>query len=502
MIFNKLKDILSIIVYIIFCIFILINTAYFILTNPLKLYFSGHSKLLSLLFIITAFVFAIVIVFTFRKLLFRIKLDKQWPALLILTISTAIPRMIWIANIKVKPLSDFDTYHTLATAFSKGDFIGGEYISLFPHYVGYPILLAPFYIVFGASTNVATVLNVVLSCGISILLYLIGSKLFGRTCGLGAAFIWALWPSQIFYTALVSTEIIFTFLMLLSIFFFLYVISSNKGPLRTSVRFLLIGVLCSIINVIRPIGLVVFIAIIIYYLIFIEDKVKIKNSKLTKIVFLALLVAGYLITSNFISIGISKLINKEVAKYPFGFNIYVGSNYKSKGAWNLDDSNTLSELEKRSGITPQQIHNELLKLSVDRIKSRSLFSTLKFVGIKHGMMWTVDHDSIVYIKAGLIKKDTRLDFYKFESLLIKLSNFYYHAILLLCWFGAFILLKNKNQGLPLLLVLIILGIISLHVIAEVAGRYHFPAICLFSLIASQGISTFFNKNSRALSPKL
>lgn len=495
MIFNKFKDIFSTIVCIIFCAFILLNTAYFILINPLKPYLGNRGKLYSLLFIIAAFMFAISIVFVFKKLLFRIKLDKQWPALLILTIFTAIPRLVWIANIKVKPLSDFDTYHTLATAFSKGNFIGGEYISLFPHYVGYPILLTPFYILFGASTNVATVLNVVLSCGISILLYFTGSKLFDRSCGLGAAFIWALWPSQIFYTALVSTEIIFTFLMLLCIYFFLSVISSTKGPLTTSARFLLIGVLCSITNVIRPIGQVVFIAIFIYYLVFTTDKVKIKNSKLTKIVFLALLVAGYLITSKFISIGISNLINKEVAKYPFGFNIYVGSNYQSKGAWNAEDSKILTELEKRSGITPQQIHNELLKLSVNRIKSRSLFNTLKFVGIKHGMMWTVDHDSLVYINAGLIKEDTRLDLNKFESLLIKLSNFYYHAILLLCGFGAFILLIRKNQSLPLLLVIIILGIISLHTIAEVAGRYHFPAICLFSLIASHGISTFYKKTS-------
>lgn len=499
MIFNKLKDIVSAIVYIMLCAFILFNTTYFVLKKPLKHYLGSHGKLYSLLFIIASFIFAIAIVLTFTKLLFRIKLDRQWPALLLLILTTAIPRLIWIIIIKVKPLNDFNTYHAFATAFSKGNFIGGGYIALFPHYVGYPILLTPFYKLFGTSANVAAHLNVVLSCGISFLLYFLGSTLFDRKCGLGAAFIWALWPSQIFYTALVSTEIIFTFLMLLCISFFLFIMSSNKGPLPISAWFLLLGVLCSITNVIRPIGLVVFISILIYYLIFTADKIKLKNSILTKVIFLTLLVAGYLITSKFISIGTSNLINKEVAKYPFGFNIYVGSNYQSKGAWNAEDSKTLTEIEKRPGITPQEVHNELLKLSVDRIKSRSLFNTLKFVGIKHGMMWTVDHDSMVYIKAGLIQQDTKFDFYKFESLLIKLSNFYYHAILLLCGFSGFILLKRKNQGLPLLLVIIILGIIFLHMIVEVAGRYHFPAICLFSLLASCGISSFFKQDQPKLS---
>jgi hypothetical protein len=499
MIFNKLKDIFTTIIYIIFCAFILFNTSYFILAKPLKPYLGSHGKLYSLLFIIASSIFAIAIVLAFKKLLFRIKLDRQWPALMILILTTAVPRLIWIAIIKVKPLNDFNTYHAFATAFSKGNFIGGGYIALFPHYVGYPILLAPFYMLFGTSTNVANTLNVVLSCGISLLLYFIGSKLFDRKCGLGAAFIWALWPSQIFYTALVSTEIIFTFLMLLCLSFFLFIMSSNKGPLSTAARCLLLGVLCSITNVIRPIGLVVFIAIFIYFLIFITDKVKIKNSKLTKVVFLTLLVASYLISSKSISISTSNLINEEVAKYPFGFNIYVGSNYETNGAWNAADAKALIEIEKKPGITPHGVHNELLKLSVERIRSRSIFKTLSFFYNKHGMIWPVDHDSLVYIKSGLIQEHTKLDFYKFERFLIKLSNFYYHAILLLCGFGGFILLKRKNQGLPLLLVIIILGIISLHMIMEVAGRYHFPAICLFSLLASYGISSFFKQGQPKLS---
>jgi hypothetical protein len=276
-------------------------------------------------------------------------------------------------------------------------------------------------------------------------------------------------------------------------------LSNKKGALPTSVMFLLLGILCSVTNVIRPIGLIVFIAIFIYYLIFVAEKIKIKISSLTKIIFLTSLVVGYLVTSKFISIATSNVIDKEVAKYPFGFNIYVGSNYDSSGAWNAADSSTLTIIQKEPNITPQEIHNKLLKLSAKRVTSRSFFKTVQFLYNKHGMIWPVDHDSLVYIKSGLIQNDTKFDFYKFESLLIKVSNFYYYTILLLCVFGGTLLILRKNQDLSLMLVIIILGIIFLHMIVEVAGRYHFPSISLFSIIASYGISSFFNNEQSKLS---
>jgi hypothetical protein len=210
---------------------------------------------------------------------------------------------------------------------------------------------------------------------------------------------------------------------------------------------------------------------------------------------------AYFITSTIVSIATSKVVGREIAKYPFGFNIYVGSNYASNGSWNAEDANTLTEIQKTPGITPQEIHNELLRLSWNRITSRSFSGNINFIYNKHSMIWPVDYESILYIKSGLIQEDIKFDFYKFESLLVKMSNFYYHTILLLCVFGGIILVLKKNQGLPLFLVIIILGIIFLHMIVEVAGRYHFPAISIFSMLASYGICSFsdYQKTDMVLS---
>ena len=499
---NKTKNIFSVSIFLMYIAFILFNTFYFIRTKPLKAYFREHVTIYTLLFIIAAFISAGIIIFLCKKFLFKIKLDRQLPVLLLLILITAVPRLIWITCIKVTPLSDFKTYHIIAAALAKGNFTGGSYIALFPHYIGFPVLLAPFYMLFGSYSDVATLLNVVLSCGISLLIYYTGSNIFDRKCGFLSVLIWALWPSQIFYTALVSTEILFTFLMLLCIYFFTRTLNSRMGVFSTLIKFALLGVICCLSNVIRPIGLIVLIAICLYYLIFVIEKTKIKNSTFSsKIVFLSSLLVGYLITSTLVSIATSNAIDREIAKYPFGFNIYVGSNYASNGSWNLEDSNTLTEIQKTPGITPQEIHNELLWRSWERITSRSLSGNLKFIYNKHAMIWPVDYESLLYIKSGLVQQETRFDFYKFESLLIKVSNFYYHTVLLLCVFGGIILVLKKNQGAPLFLVIILLGIIFLHMIVEVAGRYHFPSISIFSILASYGICSFsdFHKTDIAFS---
>jgi len=487
---SKIKNILSTVIFLIYSIFILFNTFYFLKTKPLRAYFRNYVTIYTLLFIAAAVVSAGIILFLSRKFFSKIKFDRQIPVLLALVLITAIPRLIWIICVKVTPQNDFHTYHIFATEFAKGNFIGGGYISLFPHYIGYPVLLTPFYRLFGASTDVATVLNVVLSCGISLLIYRIGSNLYDRKCGFLGALIWALWPSQIFYCALVSTEIAFTFLMLLCIYLFMAALKIKTRPFLKLIMFFLLGVTSSVSNIIRPIGQVVLIAICLYYPIFVIESITIKNKAISKIIFLASILTGYLITSSFISFATSKAIGREIAKYPFGYNIYVGSNYESNGSWNAADANTLTEIQKTPGISAQEIHNELLSRSWKRITERSLLTNLKFVYNKHGMIWPVDYDSLVYIRSGLIKEDTKFDFYKFESLLVKVSNFYYYTMLLLCAFGGIILIIRKHQGVPLFLVIILLGIIFLHMIVEVAGRYHFPSISIFSILASFGAISF------------
>ncbi len=491
MIRGKLNEMLARMVFFIFGTFLLFNFIYFIYRKPIINNFpQGYQFIWWPVFVLAIFVCFTILIFSSFHLLKSICSARTRTLLIILLISTVVPRLIWNSLINVIPLADFETYNIFATAMSQGKITGHGYISIFPHTIGYPAVLSVFYRIFGAKVIVAQILNVFLACGISLMLFKVGSILKDRTCGFFAAMIWALWPSQIFYTVLVSTEILFTFLMLLCIYVFLKVISWKRNTVVSTAAFFSIGVLAAVTNAIRPLALILIAAMIIYYLLF-SEKMSGKRNLFTRIAFVFSLIIGYLVVSQIVTISISRAINKEVANLPIGFNLYVGVNYESGGTWNSEDSQTLTEVLKIPDIKAQEVHDIIINSALARIKARTLKDSLVLFVRKNSTMWLVDYDILNYIKAGLDRdKPGVLDFAKYENLLVKVSNLYYYIIMLLCLFGSVVNSRNTDNSGILFIVLIILGIVFLHAFVEVAGRYHFPAMSLFALVGSYCLINF------------
>ena len=169
----------------------------------------------------------------------------------------------------VVPVSDFRTFDAVATQIVNHNIAGNNYVSNFPHVIGYSTFLSVFYRIFGCKVIVAQLLNIALGCGISVTLFFIGRKIFNEKCGYVAAIVWALWPSHIMYNSLVASEELFTFLNLLCILFFIYVVKYKDNNYKFIILFVILGVLCAIANAVRPLGLVLIIAGIFYF-IFIE----------------------------------------------------------------------------------------------------------------------------------------------------------------------------------------------------------------------------------------
>src|SRR5688572_23653912 len=61
--------------------------------------------------------------------------------------------------------------------------------------------------------DVAVWFNVILSVATIPLVYVLGRRLAGRTAGLVAAGVWALWPNLVFHSGVVLTETLFLFLL-------------------------------------------------------------------------------------------------------------------------------------------------------------------------------------------------------------------------------------------------------------------------------------------------
>lgn len=440
--------------------------------------------------------FALVFIFIYHKFFIGI-IEKCNKFILIgiILIFTIIPRLLWINMVSVVPKNDFQLYYNIATALSQGKSFGKMYVALFPHTFGYPFVLSLFFRIFGPKIIVAQYLNICLCCGIAVILFALGRMLNTKSTGFLAAMIWAFCPSQIFYTVLLSSEALFTFLMLSSILFFYAIVKYTRKNHMNLIFFMFFGMLLALLNAIRPFGMVLILASIIFFLLSDSKNTDLKKTVLSKIISCTILIISYLLIFNLVSYAISSYNKVEVAKSPLGFNTYVGSNYKYNGIWNVEDSSTLNDLINSGKYSAQNIHDILLQMAVERFNDNS-YRNIKLLVEKHMVMWVTDNDNINYIKGALDSENSKIDYLKYKRFINKISNFYYYLILFACGLYMIISLfyKTKDNNY-IYLAIIISGIIATHMIVEVAGRYHYPAISILSLLGALGIHYAGVRNS-------
>ena len=509
---DKILDKFATLFSVLFSIFIIYTVLLITFAAPISGYFSNDSLFSSwYLYIISAFLLVAILIFLSMKFLSKpfnnvilqnniLNKYKENIILAFILILSIILRVIWVNTLYVIPQSDFELYHSLAAELAKGRVSFNDYIALFPHVIGYPAILSLFYKAFGASVIVAQLLNIAFNGGIIILLYMVGKRLMNNTCGIVAALFWAFWPSQIFYNSLVSTESSFTFFMLICILVTIIVLQMKRSYKMTFLLFSIIGILCALTNAIRPFGMILIIAIIMYYLLVFKEKLFSAKLWYIKCIFCATMILSYTLTFNFISIAISHTINREVAKSPIGFTTLAGSNLNASGGWNKEDSEFFGELSNKHGLTAQQVHDIALHKAIERFRAQK-FQNLVLIFYKHSGMWLLDNDPLWFINSGLDKSNQpKFDLSESFCTLDILSNFYYYVMLMLCGFcGVLIVRKYKTTNLEensiVFIFIIVLGIVGAHLIFERSTRYHYPAVALFALIASYGL-TLYNKVKR------
>lgn len=143
--------------------------------------------------------------------------SSPWILPALLLIGTGV-RLAVILLIPVEPMSDALWYFNRAQdlAAGRGYQEGGHPTAYWP--VGYPGFLAGLFAVFGSKVIVAQIANVVLWAGTLIVLHRIVSQISGRAAaGNLAAILYSLHLNAVGYSALLLTEQLYTFLLLLSL---------------------------------------------------------------------------------------------------------------------------------------------------------------------------------------------------------------------------------------------------------------------------------------------
>ena len=125
-------------------------------------------------------------------------------------------RAAWGIMVPVVPISDSRAYDILAHALVEyGAYSWGnnQLTAYWPP--GTSATYAALYEIFGYSFRPIVVLNVILSTAIVALTMVLAARLFGKSTGIIAGLLMAIWPSEIAYVTVLASEVPFTVFILL-----------------------------------------------------------------------------------------------------------------------------------------------------------------------------------------------------------------------------------------------------------------------------------------------
>ena len=430
----------------------------------------------------------------------------------LILVAAIIVRYMVIIKLPMQPESDYKTYYEIANLLKNGTLQEqGEgyinYISMFPHVIGYSYLLKTIFTFFGTSVFNGQVANLIFSVITVFAVYRIARRLGGKLAGVIALTVAAFWPSQVLYITMLSSEYAFTLLLYLSLWLFLHLVMDYDGTTKKAVRGILLhiflGGLIAVTSAIRPLAIILLAAII---LCIFTQKMKLPNIPRNSISvwnrFLekgwmraSLIVISYMIFSGIITSNIELTINKTIpsTSVSFGYNLLVGSNTESKGGWNEADSKFLYDnLDSTGSAIQAQIASR--NLAFERLTSdpKAIFNL--FIN-KYELLWGNDDYgstwNLVFLEEQNELTPERRDFlYQMQDY----NNILYMAFIMFSILTLIFMLQKKASYLQVL-ILLYLGTVGIHLFVESQNRYHYHVLQVVMILGAVGIGYIF-QNAR------
>ena len=231
-------------------------------------------------------------------------------------------RIIWVLYFPVHPVSDYLWYYERALSISGGMGYSVNNIPTAYWPIGYPAFLGAIFYLFNNSILAAQLANVLLDVASIFLIYKIALLLTSskKIAGLSLLF-FSLYLNHIAYCSLLSSEVLFLFLLLLAVYIFI----SNHNSVKS---FVLFGLTIAAAVLVKPI-------IVLLPLVFLALKFN-KKIQYILITYSILLVALIPITVR------NYNIYKEVFFVSLNspVNLFIGNNPYSNGTYRYDENVT------------------------------------------------------------------------------------------------------------------------------------------------------------------
>lgn len=369
--------------------------------------------------------------------------------------------IVWCSIVSPKPFSDFEYYYNLAIDIANGKPWGDTYTS-----VGYPIALGFLFKIFGASTLVAKIFNIVLTVIDYYLVYSILNKIEINEISKKFIFtIFVLFPINIYYNNLVATEIIFTTMVLL-------VTNVYLSDIRY--KYIILGILIGLNTIVKPFFICICFGFFLVDSIISKKIIKSLLNSLIAFIISAIVIAPWCYRNTKLAGELTFVSNNG------GIVLYINNNSQNNvGAWmpaeDVENSIVKTEEYKNSSMTKK---NKMLSKAAKKwIKDNpKRFMELGFLRLANTYGSAGDYYYTTY-EAGLN--------YNQESIVKDIANMvkiiiFYPGILFILLYSIYILInliKRTTENIDSFMLyccVIFYMFTCVYFITEGQPRYSFP----------------------------
>jgi 4-amino-4-deoxy-L-arabinose transferase-like glycosyltransferase len=402
--------------------------------------------------------------------------------LILLIVIALVPRLGWIYFVQTQPFSDFLHLHNYGINASQGNFRGFvNFYAVFPFKIGFGMVLAGLYSLFGTGLMVAKLFNVALSVILVLLVYTGGKMLYSEKSGRVAALLIALWPAQIMYTSVIASEhlfmVLFTAAVLLILRFIKNYTYKNYKFYSGNLMLIGIGVLTAFAQLVRPMAMLLLPVFAVFILIYKRYRANTIASVGMGIKSIVLVIICYFAVINIVNLPIQNATGINVTRSGSGFNLMIGTNTKYDGKFNYEDFGII----EKNNYDFYKVHNEAKQIAIERLKGdpkQLIKLSIKKYEIlwgneNYGYYWSIDAENS---KAEVIIKAHPRLFYG-------VSEAFYIIIIIMAICACFYTLRQRRYD-ALIILMIFGGILLSYTLLEVQSRYHMPVLPLLILFGT------------------
>ena len=442
-----------------------------ILFEVSALFLTDFSFIFTLLFFLSG---TILLVYFMSKFVLRIQISDTLFIRLGLLIAFIL-RLFWIIVVDTKPFSDFELFLNTAQQLSTGDVSAFDihYFHTFPYNIPFTTYVSFIYYLFH-SVFVLKFINVLLSTGIVYLLYGILRQANQPKPARIVVLLAAIFPPFIIYTSVLTNQTISIFFYLLAIYLFF-----------KSKSLFMVGLLLGVAQLFRPTAVVYFIAIILLILLTYFDKnqqtylqklkeISVSLFKLAASYYLVLIIASKLIV--FAGINEKGLFYNPIPSYKF----FVGFNHQTKGRYSVEDAALLGNIDNFEKIAKEKIK--------ERTADKSKLAGLLLDKIQ--IFWGDSDASFFWALTDNVSYKNK--FYSFKNP----TRLLYFTLWLFAYISLIFSLKNQNNRIISLPVVVMLAFWLIYMFIEIQTRYRYEIYPMLLILSSIGIANVLREKRK------